>query len=837
MNSKKGLFLSIIVSVGAMGALSSCLGAIEGNESDATVTSVTLNNLATYYLPTDTISWDNVTLSYTTSTKRNLTLTKAEFDTDTPSSKTEFVLYTDGLYALSTSGNVIPEDRYTISYSFTYKDVVYSDTIMSVSVTEYPSEIYSVSYYLEPEFVTTYKDNLANRVSSDPEASEDMFYEAPSYYEVGNDNSFIFKPQLTLLDLHNFTVEIPTTFAVDTKVYHNGVSLNLEANEYVSYSDFAFDFTEKAAGEVFSLEMALKFFDVDSNNNPIEPITFTFKVEDGYNAYSGLDLGVMNLHTDECNTSLYEYAQGSGASAGNHQIYWDSETNTRLNKYNHNIWTDFYKELSETNPAYADASYTKGIYMHNDIKLSMSDFPSDYIISAEEARDAASDSDDELLIGSLRDDVYIYNHLMEDDFTFNGNLFTLDCSDIRWGRTKASGQNFSYYGPNEESTEQGNSRLFMFDGNRRREASNEDGETAVLKNLNAVGNLDLEERGANFPIPTEASELSASSLRSGSVAFVDSVGTHTEVSNVIAKEFLLGFYAEKTKAGYTCLEIDHTKLFDCYAAGLFTWCSAENVIRNSTLKRFGAPVVMAMSAIDYTKYEDGNDSSVGYASGYQMSGFTVEESVIIDNYLKGDEYFFQAYGLEEVIPFIVGIDGVFHNGNIDSLLSIILESLLGGDASSLTALLSTTITDYKKTFIVDGVDGSGNPTQSFNLLYAGMDRNVFGATTDLYLDFGYAGSHIHIDSDYDPNNPAEANTDNLAYVIDQFYETEGRSNGGLSYNGLMPLFITNTGKVFTIGIELSTSFIVPKLDIYFYDVVAALNDSDDTDPSPFSGSY
>ncbi|MCD8203975.1 MAG: hypothetical protein LUB56_02495 [Coprobacillus sp.] len=828
---KKTIILAVIL---AVSCLSACeLGDVDDDdkneEGSGEVSSVTLNGLNSFYMPTDIIEWDNVYLTVTLLGKSTLTLTKGEFDVESPTSdETEFILNTSGLYTNSINENLIPEGDYAISYYFVYNEVEYSGDLFSVAITEYPSTLYSVYYFLDPDFVTTYKANL-DRVDDSEDASEDAYYEACEY-TVGDDNPFLFKPILALMD-HSFTLSIPDSYAVDVSLYlepddESDTRANvIDDSEYVSYSNFSFQFTEKAVGHTFTIEMTLRYFSQDINGIPLTPVTFTFNVEDGYNAYKGLDLGRMNIHSEGLYVDdyTYEYHNGAGAHAGDHKVFWDEENEERVNLEYHDLWADFYESIGVS-----DATYIKGIYMHNDIKLSMDDFPSEYKISESEAATFGY-SGDELLIGSLRDETFIYNHLMEDDFTFNGNLFTLDCTDIRWSRTRADGSNYKYFGQNEESTEQGNSRLFTFDGSRRRESK--EGVTASIKNLNAVGNLDLEETGDNFPIPEGEAELTTSSLRSGSIWFVDSVGTHTEVDNVIAKEFLLGFYAEKTKSGYLCLEIDHTKLFDCYSAGLFTWCSAENVVRNSTLKRFGAPVVMAMSAIDYTKYGGEETPYIGYLTGFQMSGFTLEESVIIDNYLQGDEYFFQSYGLLEVIPFIKGIDGVFHNGNINSLLDIVLQSLLGDLGGSLSSLFSVTITDYKKTFIVEGEDSGGETTESFNLLYAGMDRNVFGYTTDLYLDFGYAGSNIHIDSDYDKDDPDEANTNNLAYVIDQFY-----ANTDLSLGGFMPLFITNTGKVFTIGLILGGN-LTPTLSVYLYDVVAALDDVNDENPSSCSGTY
>ncbi|MCD8204707.1 MAG: hypothetical protein LUC16_02650, partial [Coprobacillus sp.] len=303
---KKTIILAAIM---AVGSLSSCILS-EDDETPSEsalspISSVSVNGLNVFYLPSDTIEWDNISLTLTLNDEgaSELTLTKGEFDVESPTNdETEFILNTSGLYTNSINENLIPEGDYDISYYFVYEEEEYSGDLFSVAITEYPSSLYDVIYFLEPEFVTTYKDNVTNRVNSS-DSAEDSFYEECEY-TVGDDNPFIFKPTLLLFNRGLELVE-PDSFAVDVALYleiedESDTRVDvIDDSEYVSYSNFSFQFTEEAIGHTFTVEMSPKYFTHDLSNNPLEPVTFTFNVEDGYNAYTGLDLDMINVAPSE----------------------------------------------------------------------------------------------------------------------------------------------------------------------------------------------------------------------------------------------------------------------------------------------------------------------------------------------------------------------------------------------------------------------------------------------------------------------------------------------------------------------------------------------------------
>ncbi len=900
---KKTIILASLIALGVLSPLTSCVEK-ENDDDDAVssseVTSVELKGLNSYYYPYDTIEWENVYLSVSFSNRSNpISLTKGEFDVNIPTSDdTEFILYTSGLYASSNNDSLIPEGSYDISYYFVYEGEEYNDYLTSISITNYPSSIYKVVYFSEPEFVTTYKDNVNNRVDSEDSTSEDSFY-LGSEYTVGDDNPFLFKPSLHLLNSSNQVID-PDSYSVNVSLYLEDSDSSrvdvINDEEYVSYSDFNFQFTEKAIGHSFTISMSLIDFTVDISSNPIEPITFSFNVEDGYNAYTGLDLDMINAAPEDVEYYWVDQNKRNWYETYDTMISEQSILFDPDYKYTHtpydptinpsggitdypsycpfpyvDVWNNFFTERG------IEASYINGIYMHGDIKLSMDDFPDEYKISKEEAEYTycydytrtdiyqRESMNYEEMIGSLRDKTILFNHFMEDDFTFNGNLFTLDCSDIRWCRTYATGEISStpyYFAEDEDNNNQGGCFLFAFSGKfvsynypeLYRTESDEEGETAYLLNLNAKGNLDLEGKGANFPRPETESEDSTNSRRAGTIMFCSSSGTHTVVDNVIAKEFLIGFYARHANEKYTCLEINHTKLYDTYAAGCYSYNGGITKISNSELKRFGAPALMAVSNKRYFPMTAAtNDTSAYLKDGFGVCTYELD-NVNIDNTLQGDEYFFTSYGITSLVPFIMEFDSFLSGGDIDWVKDILnqfdFDSLISnlelGDllssfgisdddvAGYITNLINNgtySPTSYGKTYLTEYTGTSGTSETALNALYTGMDEYITSSnssvmTTDLYLDYQSSSGNGGFTIDY---RNEEQSTDNLAYVIEQFYENEM-----LSLDGFLPLFVTNTGKIFTVGLDATIPLIgsgAGTIKSYLYDVKDALDDDTDPDKS------
>ncbi len=871
----KKTILSIVslLVVGAIG-LSSCIeieddnddGAIDdgsGVDENADFT-VSISNLATFYLPTDTIPWEDValTLTFKDTSINSVTLTKGVFDVTELGEDDEFILYTSGLYALSTvAGDEIPEGDYSISYYLEYEGEAYSGTLMSIRITAYPEDIYSVFQFNEPEICVEYRQNL-ERVNSEEGALESEFYAAPTYYEIGDDNPFIYKPELILWDGTYQSseegvvmgLETPDTYSVTASVTHivsedEEEEVDLLSNEYVSYSNFGFDFTEKAIGEVFTIAITLNNFTTTISGQPLS-YSLTVKVEDGYNinayytAYDpAIDLGRMSLVDEEklteegLSVSDFEYGESY------YNIFYQIDEETSEPEYVHKeyptIWADFYEEKGIT-----DAEAVNGLYIHGDITITKDDLPSDFLISAEEAVTVGGQGFDYTdMVDSIRDGVIIYNHLMDtEDFTLNGNLFQIDASGLKWNLTRVktgsadrngdiSGTALEFYA--EESAEwsvtEGTATLFAFDGYKmERENTNygiilEPKATAYVVNLETNGNM---EGNGN----TYTDEKAISWLSSGTLTFCKSVCAQTVVENVITKHFLTAYYAEKTTMDWTCFDVNHAKIYDCYGVAFVIWVSGNNVVNNSEIKRFGGPVALMFCAED----------EEGFFKGYNYAGFTIGENVTTEAALAGDEAWFNIYGLSTYLSYFTAFDSFFSGGDgLENLFS----DLLGNLGSYVTGMFPCT--DYGKTMLDE--DGK------FSLLSFGMERHTTG--TDLYIDFGFGtntgDNSARVNADCDTSDIATTDYEKFEYISTLFYGNEELCNltakvmlGPITLFSLsmpLPIFITNTGKIFAPSFtgDLTNGFTETLIDIgdYYSQVACGVEspttkeislDSDDT---------
>ncbi|MCD8209102.1 MAG: hypothetical protein LUD72_14280 [Bacteroidales bacterium] len=577
------------------------------------ISKVEINNLDIYYLPTSTIDFDSVTITvtYDDDTVEEMKIKEFDISDKYASDGTEFVLNTDGLYGM-TPGE-LKEGSYDLScivLSEGYK----SGTIMTVTVGENYGSDLTPLFYDDPEFITTYKRNL--ELHTGIEGEEDSFCHAPDGYFVGDDNAFTFKPVLYVTNkkgkigtFSDYDRDISVTLLdEDTNAAED--PLNLENNDYVAVNGFNFDFTENAIGKSFRIEVSVPYgFSATEFVGDFEAVSMDVTVADGWNVTDATELGRMALVSDSFNRS--EYVNGNDEKSARNgspaEIYWDGEEERHVAKYTSDIWKDFLTEKG------CDClEPVNGIFLHGDITVTQKDLPEDFFVSEEEARHYGVYYDE--MVGSVRDGVKIYEKNVEEDFTFDGNLFTVDCTSLKWALTHLSSDfDLDYYTQATTAYRESSIALFGFQGLTSRNTTKERA-TAVLRNVNAIGNgidrNDIEGKAA------------------GSVRFVESRSSKTKVDNCIVREYMSGFTAKNSDDGYNNLDIDHTKIYDCYNFALIIAKSAANSVKNSEFKRFSCPAITLMS--DTTEKETGDHS-------YSKAGITIDDNTVIESYLNGTE--------------------------------------------------------------------------------------------------------------------------------------------------------------------------------------------------------
>ena len=617
------MFVSVLL-IAFIGIFASACG--EEKNPTKNIASVSANNLEEYYHNTATIDFSAVTLNVTYDDNTNVTMTNGEVDIDIANaeSTTQFVLYTDGLGAME-DGN-LSIGTYDITCQIVGNDTVYN--LGTITISDNMNLIYNLIYFGEPEFVTTYRTNIGAT------EQEDSFYSNSEIYTVGDDNEFVFKPEMSLMSKENSTIYEPSDFDVDVKVYLvvNNDSTLLEDNTYYTFSNFAFDFTDEAIGQTFRIEVTPSDFSADISGNAVNPVTFTFKVEDGWNAYTADDIARINI---------VDYDVTEFARYQSQDIFYNADTQVYERRLTYDIWE---QHLAEKGYASESLHSINGIYMHGNISITPEDIPDDFFVTEAESAYAA---------GSLRDFSLLYMHYLNNNFVFNGNYFMIDVSELPLGLSNTSYSGY-IYSENQARYYPGHSTVFSFSG----KVDNTTTETATFKNVNSIGNT-----GGVVSIEGDSNEAIKAS---GGLILLKSIHATTNVDNSIAKEYLIAWYGESSLMDRERgnIYINGVKTYDCFNSGAFAYASDMNTISNSEFKRFGGPVILMVS-----------EAENGVVDRY--AGFTIDDNSVLESYVNGTEAWFVMQQATQIASQLIGLELLLNQCNNSMMTPIEVTSSTG----------------------------------------------------------------------------------------------------------------------------------------------------------------
>ena len=438
------------------------------------ITAVNLKGLQRFYYLTDSVDFSDLKLEVTYEGNSKKTLTKSEFDVNIENVKedTEFVVYTDGLYAQKDSAS-LTEGSYDITVKVVGDKEGKTYNVQTVVVSDYSMTSFDV-----PQHVADYNNKVAS------ETDESKFYVKDKYY-VGYDNPYIFQPKAAFEAANGDVVtQDDVHFDVNLKIYkvENTAETELTGDEIADYYSFdnetyGIQFTSNANGMTFKIEMTPKDFETNISGDAFAPATQVVTVAEGWNAYTADDLARINIVPEGTPTTAY-HRNKTVAS-----IFWNSDTKSYEQGDLVGIWKEYMGQEWE------NAAAIKGIYMHNDISVTEEDLPEKFLLTEEEVNKITnSEVSKETLVGSVRDWTFLYSHLVVDEndgFVFNGNLFNLDFSHLKLCYSFANGGTgpFSIYS-SSEACQPGHSAVFAFTGR-------EDGTSIsdiIFKNVNAIGN-------------------------------------------------------------------------------------------------------------------------------------------------------------------------------------------------------------------------------------------------------------------------------------------------------------------------------------------------------------
>lgn len=598
---------------------------------DYTVTEVNLKNINSIYHTSDTINFANANVEVKFKNADSVTLTKGEFDIVKENAKadTEFILYTNGLSA-QTAGE-LEEGEYELSVYIISSQTTKED-IVTITVTSDLSTKYNLYGFTAPESVTIFNENKAD-IS---ETEEGSFFRAADAYWVGDDNEFRFKPILEIGKTSATSFEADN-YKVVVKV--NGQAV-VEGQQYdlFKYENFKFYFKDGTTwtdeNNTFTISVTPADFTQDAFGDDVTPVTFTVKVADGYNVYDAVDLGRLSLVSDdfkaEAVRTTYERWQSG-------EVFYNGSNGFKKVVY-YQLWNEFLTSKGKTN-----LQPVNGMFIHNDLTIDPAkDIPAEYLISVDEARrftNSTNPDDYNYLVNSFRDEGWLYPHYMENDFIFNGNMFKLDFSNIKWCLSNSDGSTGAhfYYTKDQANYFMGHAVLFGFLG----KTDNTSDQKAIFQNVESIGNS----KNVTKKTDKEANEAS------GSFIYLKSDSSEVDVDNCIAKAFMIAFYSEynivKENAN-NGLDVSYSKIYDCYNSGLFSYCGENNTLTNSELKRFGGPTILLVNGT-------ANDMSKEAAAEW-----IIDDKTVIVSEVTGEEAWFALLGVSNKAADIISLSGALY---------------------------------------------------------------------------------------------------------------------------------------------------------------------------------
>ena len=583
--------------------------------AEIVVKKVSTESLRTTYYQDETIDFDSVVLNVELSNGVKLVLNKGEVDKtwdEVDKDETHFILKTDGLREALAEDNVELNHEYKITcllnaYAGEYDvlTIVFMDNLASM---------YDLTKFVEPQALTSFKNVAASTTD------ESKFMNYDQKYYVGDDNPFKLVPNYNLMLKEDPTQQTSKLhLLVNVHVYKHvgenwteveaGTDYTFDANKY------AFQFAADAVGNEYRIQMTPKDFTKLFNGSDIAPIELVVTIADGYNVHEAWELGHIAVVGESEKNDVNKCAENTFDRFTN-------EGGQYVTKKYYEVWNQFYTDRGETN-----LKSVNGIFLHNDIKITRNDVPADYFASSKESACT------EHAVGSLKDWAFVYPHYMPNvnsSFTFNGNYFDMDFSEFPVSLSHNT-STMEYYTEDTSITYLSNSVFFYFAGLPH--AQTDAGDTfapITFKNFSAGG-------ASGKTITGTATQEAA-----GTPTFLkveDSVSIGLE--NSVIREFMMGLNSSQ-KGDWL---VKDTKIYDCYNCGLYVQV-ATGAIQNSQLKRFGGPVVFAVSI------NEENGSEVARANA-----FVVDELSILENYVEYNQTWFAMNGASQLVLMFKGLGG------------------------------------------------------------------------------------------------------------------------------------------------------------------------------------
>ncbi len=697
------------------------------------VSSVSAENLKQYYYLEEELDLSQIKIDVTYADKSTGTLTKGEFDIGSakPKDGTEFVLDTDGL-SEKMEGNSLSDAVGSYDFKVTLLSNNRQYDLMTVVVDNDMSHAYIMASYSKPDNFAD-RDKYTAGGSQDDEANFKLYEDTT--LTIGNDNPIDIEPKFSLRSLEDDNVVDSANIDINLNVEVKNEQGSVVANDNSVYTveGNKLKFADTIIGETYTITVTPTDFD-----DPDFTYSIKVKVEDGYNIYNAYELGLINIEEEGVAAARSTYFYG-GVSV---PLFQNKErpNESKASVVYNDIWKNFLMTKGFTEE---DIKPVSAVFLLKDISVEADDLPSEYFIQPEENEYAA---------GSLRDFSFLYQRLLtNNDFTVNGNYFKLNFENIREGRSirLKEESNLTFYNEGSDVTDYkaGHSSVFAFVGLQNNSTQGK----GYIKNLDINGN------GYTKDLNITDENKNAILAKSGSLMFVKALKAGVQVDNTLGKNFLIGFYPEECITPNTGIDINDSKLFDCYNSAIFSFLSSYGGnAKNSEFKRFGGPVIFLLSA------DDGKPNSI-------TATFNFDEASELESYVGGNEAWFAMNGANGIVTKILGID--------------------------------TAMSDYlHKTIVSPYVDKEGithNDKKVLNLICLSMDRAYLSShRTDIPTKLTWGD--VEFDTTIDPDGQSDA--------LANFFNKAKQIATAAHFNEMPPVIAGSTsGKCFFTGSKFTTT--------------------------------
>lgn len=422
------------------------------------------------------------------------------------------------------------------------------------------------------------------------DSKKNLFLNKSYGYVVGDDNPFIFKLTLSIINDAGLPEEGYSSYTSYFELYEGETLLTgAELDKYASFDGAknSIDFTEEAIGKTFTIKTR-PLHGVDGREEDMTR-THTVTVVDGYNIYEAWELNYIT------NCGPVDFAAYGGDTRGQVQIV-----------------DDFLKTKNATRPA-----SLAGIVLHNDLIIKTSDIPAEYFVGYDRNNE-------------LWDALSIFHHNSDSEnksFNFYGNYYTIFSYNL---------PNVCAPGTGNQTDTVSNGQLFRFT------ASVVDGgyfdHTQYTLNINSVYFRDNN--------PNTDNEMTADRDMRGLIG-MKVVFQEANLENVRFEAYYISFFLD---GDFTTANLNECKLYNSWQNHIYIWSTNEVQgesetpredypaatlnVTNSSITKCGGPIIIAQ-----TKDSDKAKSSKCGAV------VNVDNNSELWTYVTGQEAWFKAMGV------------------------------------------------------------------------------------------------------------------------------------------------------------------------------------------------